>query len=328
MRKLAINISLIVAGVAVALILAEIALRFTRPSLGATDTKIDTPRTQAPPSSPGWPLFRGHGGDDFVVTPKQDARRIVIVGDSFTWGDGVEADEAYPVVLENMLRERRGEEAIEVTSWSRPGWNTWREWKSLQPQLPMLDPDLLIIGYCINDAEPLNRRQLMELRKVMRTAQHEPSSPFVTWSYNHTQLGALLYNFFENRRVRKTVTAYYQTLYDEGRSGWVRAQDALVLFSKLAKQQSFPVLLVVFPIFDSELDYHYGYRNLHPVIEAAATRAGIEVLDLLPAYEGFDGRDLAVVPFSNAHPSPLAHRVAAEQILIRLEDLSTKHELW
>ena len=64
------------------------------------------------------------------------------------------------------------------------------------------------------------------------------------------------------------------------------------------------------------------------MIEAAATNAGIEVLDLLRAYEGFDGRDLAVVAFSNAHPSPLAHRVAADQILSRLEELSSKHELW
>ena len=92
-RKLAIHLGLIGAGTAAALVLAELALRFARPSVGATSTEIDIPRTQAPPSKPAWPLFRAPGGHDFVVTPKKNARRIVIVGDSFTWGNHVEAEQ-------------------------------------------------------------------------------------------------------------------------------------------------------------------------------------------------------------------------------------------
>ena len=184
-------------------------------------SEIDSSDRRNRPGNPGWPLSRG---DEVIVAPKREARRIVVVGDSFTWGDGVEPQEAYPSVMESLLRERWPEKTIEVINWSRPGWNTWREFKSIGPQLPRLDPDLLIIGYCINDAEPIHRRQLRELRHTMRTAQRQPSDQVVVWLYNHSYVGALVYDFFENRRLRKAVTSYYQTLYDAGRSGWVRTQ--------------------------------------------------------------------------------------------------------
>ncbi len=322
-RKIAVHSGLIVAGLVVGLVLAELTLRVVRPSLGAHSGEVEGSRRRNPSGKPGWPLSRG---EKITVTPKQQTHRILVVGDSFTWGDGVEPQEAYPSVMESLLRERRPNQSIEIINWSRPGWNTWRQFKSIGPQLPVLDPDLLIIGYCINDAEPIHRRQLGELRQIMRTAHREPSNRLVVWLYNHSHVAALIYDSAENRRLRKAVTAYYQTLYDDGRSGWVRARDALDLFGKATRSQSIPTLLVIFPIFDSQLDDRYGYRELHSKIAQAATRSGLEVLDLLPSFESYDGRDLAVEPFSDAHPSPLAHKVAAENILERVDQLGL--DLW
>jgi hypothetical protein len=42
---------------------------------------------------------------------------------------------------------------------------------------------------------------------------------------------------------------------------------------------------------------------------------GVPVLDLLETYWGVDGRRLAVIPFTDAHPSELAHRIASDTIL-------------
>ena len=326
-RKLASRTSLILFGTLIGLGLAELILRIADfPPRPLTPDAQQTFR-DGRAGSPGWPIFRTER--DFRVTPKQEeVRRVVFLGDSFTWGDGVEPEETYPKVFESLLRKERSPSPLEVINWSRPGWNTWRELKSIEPQLPTLDPDLLIIGYCINDAEPINRRQLNELRRAMRTAQREPSSRPIIWLYEQTRLGQLVFDFFENRRLRKAVTGYYQTLYDDGRSGWVRVRDSFEIFNKISRQQSLPILVVIFPVFDSQLDHRYGYRNLHELVAEAVTRSGLEVLDLLPHFEDYDGRDLAVVPFSDAHPSALAHRIAAERILGRLEQLGGVFEPW
>jgi len=324
-RRAATRSALIVLGTLAGLLLAEVSLRLADRFSSDTDTRAVDHEERVPPGLPGWPLSRGR---KVTVNPKRTSHRIVIVGDSFTWGDGVEAEEAYPAVLQDLLDQHHADLDVEVINWSRPGWNTWRELKSVQPQLPILDPDLLIIGYCLNDAEPINRRQLIELREVMRTAQRQPSGKVLVWLYMNTRIGDRVYNFFEYRRLRQAVTAYYQMLYDPGRSGWARTRQALALFEKLSRQQEIPMLLVIFPIFDSDLDHRYAYHNLHARVAEAATKTGLKVLDLLPSYEGIDGRDLAVVPYSDAHPSPLAHRIAAETIYQSLDQLSAELDLW
>ncbi|MEJ2086377.1 MAG: SGNH/GDSL hydrolase family protein, partial [Acidobacteriota bacterium] len=323
-RRAATRSGLIVLGTLAGLLLAEVSLRLANRLSSDTETRVSDQEQRVPLGSPGWPLSRE---GKIAVTPKRTSHRIVVLGDSFTWGDGVEAEEAYPAVLQDLL-EQRAELDVEVINWSRPGWNTGRELKSVQPQLPVLDPDLLIIGYCLNDAEPSNRGRLIELRQVMRTAQRQPSDRATVWLYTNTRIGNLVYNFFEYRRLRKAVTDYYQRLYEPERSGWARTCQAFALFNQISKEQQIPVLLVILPIFDSELDHRYAYHNLHLRVAEAATNAGLDVLDLLPSYKGLDGRDLALVPYSNAHPSPLAHRIAAESIYKRLDELATELDLW
>lgn len=324
-RGFAANAALIAFGTALGLALAELSLRVAHLLTEKTDQRTDTTLGDTPPGSPGWPLSRG---GKIVVEPKQSAHRIVVVGDSFTWGDGVEVEETYTFLLQSLFRERRSEVDIEVINWSRPGWNTWRELRSIEPQLPVLEPDLLIIGYCINDAEPINRRQLLELRRTLRTAQRVPRQPLVVWLYERTRLGALVYDLAKTRRVRRAVTVYYQSLYGPASRGWLRTREALQQFEKISRRMSIPMLLVIFPIFDSQLDHRYAYRNIHGQVADTAESLGIDVLDLLPNYEAVDGRQLAVVPFSDAHPSPLAHRIAAEEIYRKIDVLAADLGFW
>jgi YD repeat-containing protein len=80
-------------------------------------------------------------------------------------------------------------------------------------------------------------------------------------------------------------------------------------------------LLVVFPIFDSQLDWRYKYDDLHELVGQTAAELGIESLDLLAAaFRGLDGRRLALVPFTDGHPSEIAHRLAAQAILHHLTE--------
>ena len=76
---------------------------------------------------------------------------------------------------------------------------------------------------------------------------------------------------------------------------------------------------MVFPIFDSQLDHRYHYHALHETMARTANELGIDSVDLLPRYAGIDARRLALDPFLDAHPSELAHRIAATAILEELD---------
>ena len=50
-------------------------------------------------------------------------KRVVAIGDSFTFGLGAEDGETYPAQLEVELERRRGDGRAEVLNLSAPGWN-------------------------------------------------------------------------------------------------------------------------------------------------------------------------------------------------------------
>jgi hypothetical protein len=76
---------------------------------------------------------------------------VAVLGDSFVWGDGLEnLDDVWAHRLESKLVARYGD-AVEVMSWGRRGWSTYRQLEFLQGPGSEFDFDYLIIGYVSND---------------------------------------------------------------------------------------------------------------------------------------------------------------------------------
>ena len=74
--------------------------------------------------------------------------------------------------------------------------------------------------------------------------------------------------------------------------------------------------MVIWPLFDTEVfDDSYPYLELIAKAEKAAKTLGLPVVNLFDSYRGLDGRRLALVPYTDSHPSELAHRIGADAIL-------------
>lgn len=78
--------------------------------------------------------------------------RILILGDSFTMGLGVNLEEAYPSLLEKTLNEtRRGPVGFEVINAGVDGYGTEQEFLYLQELALRYRPDLVVVGFYFND---------------------------------------------------------------------------------------------------------------------------------------------------------------------------------
>jgi hypothetical protein len=73
------------------------------------------------------------------------------------------------------------------------------------------------------------------------------------------------------------------------------------------------LVIVVFPLLHA-LDGDYPFQPAHDAIAAAAARAGVEVLDLLPALRGRPPADLWASAHDH-HPNARAHAIAADAML-------------
>lgn len=111
--------------------------------------------------------------------------RILVVGDSFTWGANVLEEDAYPDRMGVRLAKWHGESRYEVINFSRPGWNTGRELAAVRGFMDRIDPDVLIVGYVLNDAEPMSRKALNRLRGPSHAPRTPESAifPFCWWSF-------------------------------------------------------------------------------------------------------------------------------------------------
>jgi hypothetical protein len=91
----------------------------------------------------------GMRGSGDVDAKRPGELRILAVGDSFTYGHGVQDDEAYPAVLERVLRGGGG--AVRVWNAGVPGYSTDQEYAYLLRDGLSLAPDVVLLGVHCSD---------------------------------------------------------------------------------------------------------------------------------------------------------------------------------
>lgn len=243
------------------------------------------------------------GMRDVEPGPPGPAYRIVVLGDSVTFGYGVTAEQAYPSVLRRALHTRTltGELPAEVLNFGVSGYSTRDEWRLLAGRVTDFEPDLVIVGYSLNDPEIEPIQPL-----------HAHFLPRAWWEESH-----LLRLIARARRAaaeRSHGGDYYRFLHDEGSAPWRSVADALAAIGELGRVGGYDALLAVFPTFLGYDDWaSYPYSDLHEQVARVARDAGFRVVDVLDVFRS-SGRAPADLRADLEHPNALGHAVAAEAL--------------
>lgn len=304
-RLLAITLS-----VALSLVAFEVLLRLALPGRRFVNTAV-RPVVSAPDF--GQPELRGRRWPG----PKAaGVFRIVVLGDSFSLGSGVHPSDPYPIRLEGRLARLESARDFEVVNWSRSGWNTRQAVESVAGHLVELAPDLVLLNFTLNDPQPSARAAVNRLTQPLH--RRTPDAWLSRALHRYSAVYRLFWERLENLRQRRVYDAYYEGLF-EG-PDWLDCLAAMKGLRQATDTIGAPLVLVVMPVFDSQLDSSYSYRPLHRRIGEAAKELDIPVVDLLLTFRRVDARRLAVTPFTDPHPSELAHRIAADELTNYLLD--------
>lgn len=104
---------------------------------------------------------RGLRGAD--LHPRSESSvRILFLGDSTTWGWGVEAGQAYPALLGERLQARYPDTDIQVLNAGVPFYGTIDEVAFLKHRVAELDPDIVVLQFNAVDDFEQNRRPSIE----------------------------------------------------------------------------------------------------------------------------------------------------------------------
>lgn len=93
----------------------------------------------------------GFRGGEYTFNKPEDTFRIVLLGDSFTFGWGLNLEETFGYRLERILNENNLGTNFEVLNFGVPGMNTVGEIGRFKERALNYKPDLVIIGFVGDD---------------------------------------------------------------------------------------------------------------------------------------------------------------------------------
>ncbi len=259
---------------------------------------------------------RGYRDKERTLAKPPGLKRLLSLGDSFAWGAGIEFDDTYGQRLERQLGRRR-HEAWEVVQLALPGMNTVDEASQLHEEGLAYSPDLVVVGYVLNDSEDSEAAEARRAREWAEEKREKREPRFLDRIALFRLVGSRLFATAENRRR----IAGYRSMYRPDAPGWVAGRKALKHMADLCTEKGIPFVVVIFPLFANPQGADYPFADIHATVSAAASAAGARVVDLRPAYEGLRWDLLVVDGAADEHPNEIAHRIAAAFILKKLDDV-------
>jgi lysophospholipase L1-like esterase len=269
---------------------------------------------------------RGLRGPRVAERRAPGSRRLLFLGDSVTFGFGIaEVERVYPALVGRFLEESLGA-PVEVVNAGVGGYSPWQELAFLQREGLAYAPDLVVIGFVLNDVT----EKLALVRyggtergwQLARTARNRldrwlSRSALATVARE----GAAVLRFGRDVRLgaQAAETAAVRRLVADPGSfdrAWRITLDSVRRIVLAARERGVPSLLVIFP-FAFQLDAPEPRSAPQRRLVEFARGLGVPVLDLLPILAE-QGAEVAFLDAS--HLSPEGHVRAAQAIADRIRD--------
>jgi len=236
------------------------------------------------------------------------SKRVLVIGDSYTWGYAVAEEEAYPQVAERLIEER-GRPDIEVINGGIPDYNSRQERKLLEQLLPIYQPDQVFLAYVVNDAEPST---------AMPTPPEEAYRHSRSWFL--TEVADRLNRRLFRRRILPSAKdnpgSNYFEGFEAGSVKWRDSREAIREMRDLCSTTGIPFTVLMMPDFTQNFDDRYPYRTIHDAVASWGRELNIPTFDLLTIFLGQDHQLLWVQ--WDWHPNAEAHRQIAEFLVARI----------
>jgi len=261
----------------------------------------------------------GFRGPEFSRAKPDGTLRIAVLGDSFTLGEGVHDSDTYSAGLERALARKVRDRRVEVQNWGVGGYNTVQAASLFESLVLGFAPDVVVLGFTVNDAEPvLLRVDPITGRMVRRSPGMEILTPAVERAHRgweRLRLVRFARMGRRNRELTRAVIASHRETYAEGSSSWADCRSAIRRIGDPCRGLGLGCFAVVFPLL-WELD-EYPLADIHERVLHELRFAGFETVDLLPALDTHVGPDLWVHP-TDQHPNEAVHVVAARLLSERI----------
>ena len=258
----------------------------------------------------------GFRDDDTPIQKQPNELRIITMGDSCTYGDGVANWESYPNVLEKLIRLSAPDRPVSVLNAGVPGYTAYQIDTYLRSELLKYKPDVVTVYVGFNDnipaaggipdkdIKPLHTPGIEALRGIL---EH-----FRLYQYANKVITGL------KRKTVSTAPPPVSTELDveqEFRVSTGDYMDILCGINETGKTDGFTTIIMTLPhVFDKE-----PHRNHN--VRVAADRCKIPLLDLWSIMKAEQATGKGLYNADGGHPNAIGHRIIATALMRKLQEL-------
>ncbi len=295
----------------------------------------------------------GLRGPEISKEKRPGEQRVLLVGDSFTWGYGVNDNQTFAARLEQLL------EGVKVINLGVTAYGLEQEYRYLQSEGLSYNPDLVVINICANDIEDYHPKNglgsgfPLPPRKALNASDPNSSLPLKTKKFLGEK--SALYSFVigrvnSDRRLLRFLVRIgvkeklegYESLDANLRpalrkyppslqAGLEQSYETLLMIKELTDSHKIPLLLAMIPgktqfsreslaQFISYLDYEeddFEVDKVDRLLREFASKHGIEILiplqDFRRASLNNNGRSL-YFPLGDPHFTAEGHDLYARSL--------------
>lgn len=244
--------------------------------------------------------------DDPMNSIPNDAFRVGLIGSSITMGWGVPFDSVFATRAERQFSLRKNQRPVAIINTGIGNYNTVMEAVLLKKNIDIVNPDMVVLHYFLNDAElisPKNSNALIKNSYVAAFAYVRIKQVLQAHRQNYHNLGE-----------------YYAALYSDDCAGWVAAQNAIVEISQICESKNIPFCVLLQP------DLHDLNRDgqLYASLREVAVFLDERKIKHATSFDEFerqyvDNPKLLWVHDDDSHPGSAGHAAMAGTLIQLIE---------
>ncbi len=239
---------------------------------------------------------------EYSYEPEPGVSRILMLGDSLLFGWGVAFEETWSKRLELAFAADRI--TAEVINTGVGNYNTIQEVEYFLIEGYRYRPNVVVLNYFINDAEPVPVYSSLNM--------------FKKFSYAYVYFKGRLDILSRQMSRNKDWASYYLGLYDEANGGWKAARHRIDRLAAYCRENGIELLIVHHPELRNLKSYRFG--KVEALIREAAESNGAEYIDLTATLAREDESSLWVTR-PDPHPNGRANEIIAAVLYPKLRAL-------
>jgi len=226
---------------------------------------------------------------EFSIHKPRDAFRIIALGDSMTFGLGLDIEDTWPKQLENKLNALNNSINYEVLNFGVPGYNTFEEVEMFKEKGIKYNPDMILLGFLVNDI--LNNTRMVEIINNLRSVENLNLRKDIS---REASL-AILANDIQQKEINNR--PFNDT--------WNIVEDSIDFLINYSKQKNVKLLIIVFTADENQMN----------ALKEISNRNNIILVDLQKeVYSKYPDEILILNP-KDTHPSEFACSLIADKII-------------